>query len=101
MKAHLIQGGIVTNTIAIESIELAQQLFPDYTVIEATQGGPGWRYEDGQLLEPLPPPRDIKAEIASLEATITSRRTREAILGTDNGWLANVESQIAALRAQL
>lgn len=26
-----------------------------------------------------------------LEATITPRRTREAILGTDNGWLADIE----------
>ena len=43
----------------------------------------------------------IKAEIAALEATITPRRTREAILGTDNGWLADQEAAIAALRAQL
>ncbi len=43
----------------------------------------------------------IKADIAALEATITPRRTREAILGTDNGWLAQQEAAIAALRAQL
>lgn len=43
----------------------------------------------------------IKADIAALEATITPRRTREAILGTDNGWLADQEAAIAALRAQL
>ncbi len=43
----------------------------------------------------------IRSEITVLEASITQRRTREAILGTDNGWLANVDSQIAALRAQL
>lgn len=43
----------------------------------------------------------IKADIAALEATITSRRTREAILGTDNGWLADIESQIETLRSQL
>lgn len=43
----------------------------------------------------------IKAEIAALEALITPRRTREAILGTDGGWLAQQEAAIAALRAQL
>lgn len=43
----------------------------------------------------------IKSEIAALEAEITPRRTREAILGTDNGWLADQEAAIAALRAQL
>ena len=40
-------------------------------------------------------------EIIALEATITPRRTREAILGTDNGWLVAQDAAIAALRAQL
>ncbi len=43
----------------------------------------------------------ILSQIATLEATISERRKREAILGTDNGWLAGIEAQIAALRAQL
>jgi len=43
----------------------------------------------------------IKAEIAAIEATITPRRTREAILGTDNGWLADIELQIDQLRQKL
>ena len=40
-------------------------------------------------------------QITAFEATISERRKREAILGTDNGWLAGIEAQIAALRAQL
>ena len=43
----------------------------------------------------------ILSQIATLESTISERRKREAILGTDNGWLAGIEAQIAALRAQL
>ena len=43
----------------------------------------------------------IKSDIAALEATITPRRTREAILGTDNGWLTDIEVQIQELRGQL
>jgi hypothetical protein len=43
----------------------------------------------------------ILSDIYALEASITPRRTREAILGTDNGWLAAQEATIAALRAQL
>ena len=43
----------------------------------------------------------IRADIAALEATITPRRTREAILGTDNGWLAEQEAASALLRTQL
>jgi hypothetical protein len=42
-----------------------------------------------------------KRDIFALESSITPRRTREAILGTDNGWLADVESQIETLRTQL
>ena len=43
----------------------------------------------------------IKADIAALEATITPRRTREAILAIDTVWLADVELQIQELRGQL
>ncbi len=43
----------------------------------------------------------IRSQIAALEAKITVRRQREAILGTDNGWLASVDAEIAALRTQL
>lgn len=43
----------------------------------------------------------IKADIAALEEKVTPRRTREAILSTDNGWLADIELQIQELRGQL
>ena len=43
----------------------------------------------------------IKADIAALEEKVTPRRTREAILGTDNGCLADIELQIQELRGQL
>ena len=43
----------------------------------------------------------LKQKITALEATISERRKREAILGKDNGWLAGVDAQIATLRAQL
>ena len=44
---------------------------------------------------------DVKQQIAALEATVTPRRLREAILGTDKGWLADVDAQIAERRASL
>lgn len=60
---------------------------------------------DGKPALQSPPPPSandvIKAQITTLESSITNRRTREAILGTDNGWLAGVNQQIADLRAQL
>lgn len=41
------------------------------------------------------------AEIQTLEASITQRRLREALLGVDNGWLAGIDAQIVVLRASL
>lgn len=43
----------------------------------------------------------IKKQIAALEGQQTPRRIREAIKGTDNGWMVGIDNQIAALRAQL
>jgi hypothetical protein len=43
----------------------------------------------------------IKEKIAALEASITPRRQREAILAIDTTWLADVELQIGQLRQQL
>lgn len=43
----------------------------------------------------------VKLKIEELESQITNRRLREAILGIDNGWLANQESLIAAERVKL
>lgn len=43
----------------------------------------------------------IKSKISTLEASITPRRQREAILGIDTTWLADIELQISELRGQL
>lgn len=43
----------------------------------------------------------IRKQIVLLEARMTPRRMREAVLGTDGGWLTNLEKQIASLRAEL
>lgn len=44
---------------------------------------------------------NLCASIVALEAQVTPRRLREAVLGADAGWLAALEAQIASLRAQL
>ncbi len=43
----------------------------------------------------------IKEEIFMLEDQQTPRRIREAALGVDGGWLANINDQIEALRIEL
>lgn len=40
-------------------------------------------------------------KIAALEATVTDRRIREAVLGVDAGWLRALNDEIATLRARL
>lgn len=43
----------------------------------------------------------ILQQITILEATITTRRMREAALGTDAGWMKALDTQIVTLRSQL
>ena len=43
----------------------------------------------------------IKKQIADLEAQITSRRVREAVLLNDHSFLQSIDDQIISLRAQL
>lgn len=49
----------------------------------------------------MTPNEVLLSQIQTLEANVTDRRVREAVLGIDNGWLKNLDDQIAALRAQL
>jgi hypothetical protein len=44
------------------------------------------------------PRRDALARIAVLEASVTSRRMREAFTPSGALWLASIDDQIAALR---
>lgn len=49
----------------------------------------------------MTPNEVLLSQIQTLEATVTDRRIREAVLGVDNNWLRNLNDQIATLRAQL
>lgn len=43
----------------------------------------------------------VLIQISELELSVTPRRIREATLGVDNGWLADVDAKIKALRKKL
>ena len=47
------------------------------------------------------PNTDKLKQIRALEAEITQRRLRDAILGNDGGWLVGKEAEIAAIRDTL
>jgi hypothetical protein len=43
----------------------------------------------------------IQKEIAELEASITPRRVREAVISGDNSFIVSIDNQIAVLRAKI
>ncbi len=48
MRAHLIENGKVINTIEVESLDFMPNL------VEATDGGIGWDYIDGNFVDNRP-----------------------------------------------
>jgi hypothetical protein len=44
---------------------------------------------------------EIKKNINNIESRFNARRIREALLGIDNGWLAEREREISELRKKL
>tara|TARA_R110000744_G_scaffold353041_1_gene459306 strand:- start:131 stop:466 length:336 start_codon:yes stop_codon:yes gene_type:complete len=70
MRAHVIEKGLVVNTIEVDSLDFMPNL------VEATEGGIGWSYVDGIFTEPADTrtDADIAAEVrterdAKLSAT--------------------------------
>lgn len=53
MKAHVIQDGMVINTIVVDSLDFLPNL------ISAENGGIGWSYVDGNLIAPDPVPQPV------------------------------------------
>lgn len=54
------------------------------------------------ILNPTKSSKQIALEkILALESKVTDRRIREAVLGTDNGWLKSINDEIVVLRTQL
>lgn len=55
MRVLLIKDDLVVNAIHADSVERAQQFYPDHEVIEQPDGvGPGWRRIEGAWQEPEP-----------------------------------------------
>lgn len=73
MKAHIIENGIVVNTVLVDSLDFMPNL------IEATEGTIGWTYSNGVFTAPALPevPNEQK------EATVRQQRNR---LLTESDW---------------
>jgi hypothetical protein len=57
--------------------------------------------KEREISEELKAQLDLKRQIVLLEKEITPRRLREAVLGTDNNWLALQDEKIKTLRQSL
>lgn len=82
MRAHIIDGGIVTNTIEVESLDFLPNL------IDGSEGGIGWMW-DGETLTPPPAPP------VTIPSAVTMRQARLALLAA--GKLSLVDAAIDAL----
>lgn len=96
MKA-LIQGTRICELAVTEFPVHSELVWVDVADDTTTQD----TYENGAVVKYVAPTPTLLDQIILLEAEITPRRLREAVLGTDNGWLADKEAEIAAVRAQL
>lgn len=67
MRAHVIENGVVVNTIEVESLDFLPNL------VDATEGGIGWLY-DGQAFSPPPPPVKSPEELQSEIVAATQQR---------------------------
>ena len=86
MKTHIIENGIVTNTI-LATVQEAQAAFPGAVCIDGAIGGIGWTWDGETLTAPPAPPTPIPQ-------SVTMRQARLALLAA--GLLDLVETAIAS-----
>lgn len=76
MRAHVIENGVVVNTLIVDSLDFMPGL------VEAPEGtGIGWSYVDGQFVDsrpkpesmPEPPPAPTKEQLMAELAALTAK----------------------------
>lgn len=95
-----ITGEYLGAHVLAENAE-GEWLLPEGTIEVSTPPADGRQKWTGSEWAALNTGAISRDTIEKLEASITDRRIREAVLGVDNGWLADINAQIAVLRTQL
>lgn len=72
MKAHVIEDGVVVNTIEVDSLDFMPNL------IEATEGGIGWSYSGSLFTAP-------EETVSEEELSVSARNRRDILLG-ESDW---------------
>lgn len=88
MQTHIIDNGVVVNTI-LATVAEAQAAYPDATCIDASTGGIGWLW-DGTTLT-APPVPDTPAAVPQ---TLTIRQAKLVLHHA--GLLDDVDAAVAA-----
>lgn len=83
MRAHVIENGVVVNTVEVESLGV----LPGLVAAQANEGI-GWLYDGITFTSPPTPTPSVPTEV-------TMRQARLALL--ENGLLANVQPAINSL----
>lgn len=76
MRAHVIENGVVVNTIEVDSLDFMPGL------VEATEGSIGWLYDGQTFTNPNPPvaveppaastKEELLAQLQAIQAQITA-----------------------------
>ena len=87
---HIIENGIVINTILATADE-AKLVYPHAVIVDAAKGGAiGWTWDGSTFTAPPAPP-----EVVHIPDTVTMRQARLALLGA--GLLQKVDFTIASM----
>lgn len=103
MRFSLPDGQVVRidQSFVMNEIQYPPNWIRSMSVIERIEFGAIELPED-HVPEPTPYVPTAMDEIRNLEALVTPRRLREAVLTEDGrAWLSGIESQIAALRSSI
>lgn len=93
MKAHIIENGVVVNTVLVDSLTA----LPGVTLVDATAGSIGWLYDGETFTDPDPSRSDIDSQMAN-DARLERNRLLSETVDTLNvpRWAAMTESQQTA-----
>lgn len=92
MRVLLVAAdGQIDNAVEVESVELAQAIFPGHLVTPDDRAGPGWRFVDGEFIPPEPEPQPMWGELPTYEflalftpeewSAFSAARTTDARIG--------------------
>jgi len=85
MKAHVVEDGVVTNTVIVDSLSDSPNL------VEATGGGIGWTYDGSSFTHPN---ALTQSELNEIKAA-SNRSKRDSLL-TESDWTQVADAPVDA-----